>query len=207
MLVWYAAYGSNLLESRFLTYLRGGPVPGSGRIQHGARDASDPHDTRPHPLDQPLIFANESRGWGGGGVCFVDPHRSTPGVTAGRAWLLTGEQLSDVWAQENGVDVGVDLDFEAVLAKGSMEVGTGWYRRLLSLGALDGHPVLTFTCASAPKLNPADPSYLHVVGRGLMEAWGWAADEAATYLASCPGNAGTVEPSSLASLLAAAPPS
>lgn len=204
MLVWYAAYGSNLLRSRFVTYLRGGPVPGSGRIQAGARDGADPVDAAPYELDQPLIFGQRASGWGGGGVCFVDPDpaRAESGATSGRAWLVTGEQLSDIWAQENGLDVGVDLDLEAVIAAGSMDVGTGWYRRLLSFGEFDGHPVMTFTCASAPQLNPADPSYLSVVGHGLREAWGWSPEEAASYLAACPGNAGQVDESSLAALLA-----
>ncbi len=205
MLVWYAAYGSNLLESRFLTYLRGGPVPGSGRIQHGSRDPAEPSGSRPYAFDRPLIFAHTSRGWGGGGVCFVDPDRREAEVTAGRAWLLTGGQLSDVWAQENGVEVGEDLDLDAVVANGSVDVGTGWYRRLLFLGRLDGHPVLTFTCAAAPELNPANPAYLHVVGRGLMETWGWSAEEAAAYVAGCPGNAGQIDAGALAPRLRVEP--
>lgn len=212
MLVWYAAYGSNLLRSRFVTYLRGGPVPGSGRIQAGSRDDADPRDAAPYQFDQPLIFGQRASGWGGGGVCFVDPDpdpdpgRAQPRITSGRAWLVTAEQLSDIWAQENGLAVGTDLDLEAVMAAGSVDVGTGWYRRLLSLGELDGHPVLTFTCASAPELNPADPSYLGVVGHGLRETWGWSPEEAASYLAACPGNAGEVDASALASLLGAGPP-
>ncbi|MEL6981019.1 MAG: histone deacetylase [Actinomycetota bacterium] len=207
MLVWYAAYGSNLLRSRFVTYLRGGPVPGSGRIQAGARDDADPQEAVSYAFDRPLIFGQRASGWGGGGVCFVDPDRSEPGVTAGRAWLVTGQQLSDIWAQENGLDVGVDPDLEAVRSAGSLDVGTGWYRRLLSLGELDGHPILTFTCASPPELNPAHSSYLGVVGQGLRETWGWSPQEAAAYLAACPGNAGQVDPASLATLLEAEPPS
>ncbi len=205
MLVWYAAYGSNLVRSRFLTYLGGRPMPGSGRREAGARDGSEPRAVAPYRFDRPLVFGQRDESWGGGGVCFVDPDRSVTGATAGRAWLVTGEQLSDVWAQENGVEVGVDLDLKAVVAGGTLDVGTGWYRRLLSLGELDGHPVVTFTCESVPELNPGDPSYVRIVGRGLMETWGWPAGRAAAYLAACPGNAGRFEASALVRLLAVDP--
>lgn len=234
MLVWYAAYGSNLLHARFETYLRGGPVPGSGRLQAGARDPAGPQDSRPFEIANPLIFARRSRSWRGGGVCFLDPTVKAPisvplglpgalrtpvsasiagspfasppvGATAGRVWLVTSEQFSDVWAQENGLEVGVDLDIERLVTLGSMDVGTRWYSRLLLLGQLDGRPVVTFTCTAATDLNPGDGSYLHVVGRGLMETWQWSAEEAAAYLARCAGNLGMVEPASLTSLLGSEP--
>lgn len=200
MLVWYAAYGSNLLRTRFLTYLRGGPVPGSARHQDGARDPSDPLDDRPYRLPLPLVFGRSSSGWGGGGVCFAGPHRDPDDGAMGRAWLITVEQLADVWCQENGATLsdGPEVDLGRLVADGEVDFGRGWYRRLVRLGDLDGHPVATFTSEAAPAPNPAHRSYLEVVGRGLMETWGLPATEAARYLADRPGNAGEVDPEELA---------
>jgi hypothetical protein len=197
MLVWYAAYGSNLLRDRFVTYLRGGPVPGSGRLQRGARDAADPVADRPFRLPRPLVFGQRSTGWGGGGVCFVDPDRSDDGAL-GRAWLITVEQLADVWLQENGAPDGPEVDLDRLAVDGTADFGRGWYRWLHHLGELDGHPVATFTCEVAPDPNPADRSYLEVVGRGLIETWELSPVEAARYLASRSGNAGRVDADRLA---------
>lgn len=201
MLVWYAAFGSNVLRERFLVYLRGGSVPVSGRHQHGARDATDPVDDRPFRLDRPMAFGFESKGWGGAGVAFVNPHQVEPEDTLGRAWLISDEQLADVWAQENGRTVGPPLDLAALADSGSADLGGGWYRRLEYLGMLDGHAVATITCETLPAPNPAASGYLDVVGRGIMETWGMAPQDAADYLASRHGNAGQVDPDELAALL------
>lgn len=182
-LVWYAAFGSNLLEARFLAYLRGGAVPRSGKPQHGARDGSDPLDNRPYRIGRALGFGYTADRWEGQGVAFVDPAPVDPPPTLGRAWLITVEQLSDVWAQENSRTVGPDLDLDRLVSEGSADLGDGWYRRLDYLGQLDGSPVATITCDVAPPLNPAGPAYLSVLRDGLMEVWDLSAKEAADYLA------------------------
>ncbi len=207
MLVWYAAYGSNLLRARFLTYLRGGPVPGSGRIQHGARDGTDPVDDRPYRLPRQLLFGGRSSGWGDGGVCFVEPARVDSDGCLGRAWLITAEQLADVWAQENGRTEGPAVDVGALADGRTGDFGAGWYRHLEPVGELDGHPVATFTFApgdEGPPENAADVSYLTVMGRGLAEAWSMGPSEAAAYLAGRRGNVGSVDPEVLAAALDAA---
>jgi hypothetical protein len=216
-MIWYGAYGSNLLLERFLVYLRGGPVPGSGRMQHGARDSSDPQGDEPLPIDRPLGFGRESAGWGGGGVCFVDPavravDEAGVGETLGRAWLITVEQLADVWAQENGGTVGPPIDVDRLLSVGSLELPSadrlegrpaqGWYRSLILLGELGGYPVATITCDVMPTPNASGLPYLEVVGRGLMETWGLDPSEAARYLATRIGNRGLVDETSLTELLA-----
>ncbi len=192
MYVWYVAYGSNLLRDRFLTYLRGGPVPESDRVQNGARDASDPVDHRPMRLDLPLKFGGDAASWGGGGVCFVDPHREAVADTLGRAWLLTAEQLADVWAQENGETVGPPIDLVELAQTGSLDLGRGWYRRLHYVGEVDGSPAATITCEELPESNPSGMAYLGVVGRGLIDTWGLSASEAAVYLSTRTGNRGHV---------------
>ncbi len=204
MLVWYAAYGSNLLRARFLTYLRGGPVPGSGRQQHGARDASDPVDDRAYRLPRQLLFGRSSQGWGGGGVCFVEPERHDADGTLGRAWLITAEQLADVWAQENGYTSGPAIDLDRLAADGTADFGrAGWYRRLELVDELDGHPVATFTDVDVPPLNPAGVPYLRVMGLGLGETWQLSPEAAADYLAERRGNAGQVDAGALADAIRA----
>ncbi|MEM9565418.1 MAG: histone deacetylase [Actinomycetota bacterium] len=207
MLVWYAAYGSNLLRARFLTYLRGGPVPGSGRTQHGARDPADPLDDRAYRLSRELLFAGRASGWGDGGVCFVEPATVDPDGCLGRAWLITDEQLADVWAQENGKTSGPAVDVEALAAGETGDFGSGWYRYLEPIGELDGHPVATFTFApdeGGPPGNAADVSYLTIMGLGLAEAWQLGSVEAAEYLAGRRGNVGAVDVGALAEAIAGA---
>lgn len=208
-LVWYAAYGSNLWSARFLTYLTGGPVPLSpaGRVQDGARDPAPPQADTPSHLPGRLVFGRSSSGWGGGGIAFLDPApapapapaAADPGpgrATAaergdqvlGRLWLITAEQFADVASQENGHPLPPEAaDPSAVAPGGHLDVGPGWYGRLLHLGdGPDGHPILTFTC---PDANPAalprrapHPAYREVIARGLTETWGLTPREAAAYL-------------------------
>lgn len=111
--------------------------------------------------------------------------------TLGRAWLITIEQMVDVWRQENaGIgpeSIGVDrLDPDTVVATGRLDLEQGRYRRLEHLGPLDGRPV--FTVTGGPEmidhLNEPSSAYLEVVTRGLVETWGLSADEAAAYIAA-----------------------
>jgi hypothetical protein len=71
------------------------------------------------------------------------------------------------------------------------------------LGERDGVPLVTATCARpvSPE-GPAGLAYLRVLARGLLEAWGLDAAEAARYLAARRGNAGWVDPVALAEALA-----
>ncbi len=201
-LVWYAAYGSNLWSARFLTYLTGGPVPLSpaGRVQDGARDPSPPQADTPARLPGRVLFGRSSSGWGGGGIAFLDPAAShpapgdpTPGGSGGdqvlgRLWLITVDQFADVASQENGHPLPAEAaDPTALEGGGHLDVGPGWYGRLLHLGAgPDGHPILTFTCpdpAAVPR-HPAHPAYREVIARGLIETWGLTAAEAEGYIAA-----------------------
>lgn len=199
-LVWYAAYGSNLWSARFLTYLTGGPVPLSpaGRVQEGARDPSPPRADTPTRLAGRLLFGRSSSGWGGGGVAFLDPagpDLAAPAPAAGddvgsqvlgRLWLITLDQFADVASQENGHPLPSEAADPAALEPGGhLDVGPGWYGRLLHLGAgPEGHPVLTFTCPDpvAVPRRPAHPAYREVIARGLIETWDLTAAEAEAYI-------------------------
>ena len=167
--VWYAAYGSNLLEARFLRYLEGGSFPGSTRGHHGARDSTPPAGWRLLQVDRQLCFGHESTRWGGGGVAFLDPAAAS-GQAWVRCWDVTAEQFADVAAQENGMQPGdLDVDMAAIEAGGTVELTGRWYGAAVLLGRVDDRPVVTFTSPSPPIATVPHETYLSVVGRGLLE--------------------------------------
>ena len=96
-MIWYVAYGSNLLFARFRHYL------------DRCDDPSDPREQRRVTIPYARYFAREwSDRWGLGGVAFLDV--AVPAETLGRAYLLTDEQLAQVHALEGRwYDLAVDL--------------------------------------------------------------------------------------------------
>lgn len=188
MQVWYAAYGSNIARRRFLRYLHGGRPPGAARTHPGARDSAEPVDVRPLTLPGCIFFGWESSTWGGG-VAFYDA--AAEGVALARAYLVTEQQFADVAAQEMHREPGDDLDLTAVLSDSRHDLGPGRYESLHLVGALDGHPVLTFTTPDPTALqrNPPSAAYLATMAEGLREAHGLDDEELVAYLLSCPGAA------------------
>lgn len=206
-LVWYAAFGSNLLRARFNAYLTGGPVPHrpDGGHQDGGRDPAPPRADCRFALPHRLRFAGSSRSWGGGGVAFIDPEPGPGASCLGRLWLITAGQLADVARQENGLAAPPPIDLDEVVTAGHVDLEGGWYRRLLHLGpGPEDRPVLTVTCDRSDRhaLRPAHRSYLRVVGLGLMETWDLDPPTAAAYLAGSAGNAASVDTAALAADLA-----
>lgn len=169
---WYVAYGSNLSAARF------------GRYLERCRDPAEPWRWAAVEVPHRLLFARESRHWGGGGVAFLHPETSPGAGTMGRAWLLTREQFADVLAQECGLAVGsVEiLDLEP----GCLVAGPGhWYGCVVPLGRLEGWPMVTFTDETAADLVPGRPgaAYRAVLAEGLAETHGLSPDEADAYIA------------------------
>lgn len=200
-LVWYAAYGSNLCADRLRCYLEGGRPQGAIREHVGARDPRPPRATRPVWLEGALVFARDSVTWGGGGVAFHDP--DAPGRTAARAHLVTIGQFSDIVRQESRRRPGGDLDLRVALAGGRTVVGSGWYDTVLSVGRLDGTPMLTLTAGvPAPdgEVRAPGEAYLATIAAGLAEAHGWHPDEIARYLITCRGVAPSWDAAQLESL-------
>lgn len=186
-LVWYAAYGSNLRRARFCCYLAGGTPEGGSWQYPRCSDPRPPRDSRPVRLPYRLYFAGASRTWGGG-MAFLDHHRDESLPTLGRAYLITAEQLGEVFAQENRASA-VALDLALVSLEGRCTVGNGNYADLVSCGTHDGVPVITFTASSAPAPALAAPAaaYLRTVAAGLSEAHGLDHDATLRYLAALDG--------------------
>lgn len=184
-LVWYAGYGSNLWWPRFRCYLEGGIPPGSKRSHAGARDPSAPLDDAACWLPHPLVFADASRTWGGGGVAYVDASVHVDGASRARRWLITAQQFSDVVAQEGGRQPGHDLDLAAAMQKGSMTVGSSWYDLVLVVDDLAGVPVVTLTTSrpvSELLLNRPSKAYAETIANGLKESHGLTEREVEMYL-------------------------
>ncbi|WP_076263794.1 hypothetical protein [Intrasporangium flavum] len=214
--VWYAAYGSNLSRDRFTHYLAGGRPPGAARGYTGARDASEPLADVPLTLEGQVYFAWDSPTWGGG-IAFYDPDASGVDVVdaspdagaasgvAARAYLVTGEQFSDVASQEMRRPVGRDLPLADLFRESRTAVlGPGRYETLHVVGEVDAVPVVTFTASwehASVELNPPVDAYLRTIATGLAESHGWDAPEICDYLLSRPGSAPTWTPDALADLV------
>lgn len=185
--IWYVAYGSNLLRSRFLTYLNGGAGPRGSGAHTGARDTTPPRADLAVCLDRHLIFTGRSQRWDGGGVCAVVPTgpSSAEGVSClGRAWLISRGQLLDVWRQENGGRDPGSVPWSVLSDVGRHDVPEGRYRRLDWLDPIDRQPAVTITCGEEmlAEQNPPTVDYLTTVGRGLIEGWGLSSEAAVDYL-------------------------
>lgn len=196
--VWYASYGSNLNEARFLTYLQGGSPDGTNSSHEGARDKTLPKDSTPIRFNGRMHFAGTSYKWGRGGIAFMD--RDTSGHALGRAYLITFEQFEDVVAQENGKATGsVNISGANALKEGSTEVGAGLYNNLIHIGDYRGYPVFTFTSSFTAKdavsdaqvtsgykkmgsTNRPSDNYIRMIGKGLEESFGMSIEEQSDYL-------------------------
>ena len=139
-LVWYAAYGTNIDEKRFSYYIRGGTYPVTGRHHEGCRDKTKPISSMPVTLCYNRYFARRSSQWDHRGVAFLDLNQ--PGITLGRAYLITKEQYRDIQQQE----------------------GPGWYHHDALLGCHHGIQVRTLTHSSriSPENEPSG-KYLQVM--------------------------------------------
>lgn len=185
-------------------YLAGGRPPGGLRSYPGCRDPRGPAQTAPVMLPGLMYFATESQVWTGGRA-FYDPDHPASELPA-RAYLLTSEQFSDIAAQEMYRDPGADLDLAQVLAHGRARIGPGRYETLVCAGLLDGCPVLTFTAPWSSDdgtvgLNPPSAAYLEHIAAGIVASHGWSPQQAAAYLAGCPGARGHWTAAAIAELL------
>lgn len=171
-LVWYVAYGSNLLTERFLAYLQGSPAGTRFGHHDGAADPRPPRDTRSATITHRLYLAGTSQRWGGS-VAFVELASRPDAVTYARGYLISCQQLEAVAGQENGrgsvglpertwdlpegASIGLDLD--------------GKYDALIRLADIDDRPAVTLTTSRDLPAGAAVPAYEALVRDGLR-SWG-----------------------------------
>jgi hypothetical protein len=188
--IWYVAYASNLASARFRCYLSGGRPEGGSRDYAGCRDPSDPAKAVGVEVPGGLVFAEESRVWGGG-MAFYDS--TTPSLVACRAYLVTTDQFGDIAAQERRLPPGSEFaeDLAGLLpdVESLVTIGPGRYETVVRLGELDGAPMFTITHHDVAALRLAAPAaaYLRWISIGLQETHGYDGARAARYLAAAPG--------------------
>lgn len=190
-LIWYAAYGSNVDPHRFVTYLSGGPVPGTDDVQAGARNPGPPLREEPYRFSRPIRFAHHSPRWKG--ATAVLDHRSSTVGALGMRYLITESQFADVVAQENRRD-SVELHVSELTLDHVHRVSDRSYDGLLLLESDSGTPVVTFTCPSEPtelEPTPPSPAYLATIVRGIRAAHPLTVNDIARHLHRAPGVAPT----------------
>ncbi|MEZ5092996.1 histone deacetylase [Nocardioides sp.] len=195
-LVWYAAYGSNLLAGRFTCYLEGGRPPGAARTYVGCRDTRPWRASRPVAIPGQLCFGGLSPTWGGGLAFLTHP---AAGEARGRGYLVTAGQLADLARQE--ARVGPEHRLTLTPAGGRWHDVVPAYESVLGLGELDGHPAFTLTTAGSLAAAPPAPAYVRTILAGLVETYGGTPAEHADYLLAAPGVAAGWSGSTLTALI------
>ena len=193
--VWYASYGSNLLENRFLCYILGGQPKGAQKTNPGCTDKKLPLDKKGISFNHQLYFAKHAKGWDAGGVGFIDPKFNENVQTYGRMYLITAEQFVEVVKQENNYTGELSINLQQAKEKGSLIVKeNSWYGNLLYLGEEKGHPIFTFTNENilSDEINPPSDGYLLTLINGLKETYGLNESELKAYFENKVGIKGYV---------------
>lgn len=164
--VWYAAYGSNLLYERFMTYIEGGKSRFNNRCYRGCTDITPPKANRPLTIPYKMYFGKKSPSWSNAGVSFLDT--TTKAKTLGRMYLITKEQFSEIAVQEGRAD--------------------DWYNQELEMGEHEGIKIVTITNRHKRPENPPSEGYLNVLKMGLKETYPSLSDiEIDKYVEECLG--------------------
>ncbi|MFZ6052486.1 hypothetical protein [Halocola ammonii] len=192
--VWYASYGSNILESRFRCYIAGGKPEGATRTYKGCRDKTLPEDKEQIIISSEVYFARSAKTWNGGGVAFIKNNFDEHHQTLGRMYLISQEQFEDVVRQEIGTEEPLEIDFDLVSEMGNLVVKPdSWYGNIIFLGKSRGHPIFTFTSDTdlLDQLNMPNQHYLRTISKGLREAYGYSDSELINYFQKLSGIKGT----------------
>jgi len=181
--VWYVAYGSNLLEDRFLAYLVGCDDDRPWGPHRGATDPTPPSGDRRVVVPHPVFFGGHSTRWDGG-CCFC-PHEASPVdrlPVVGRAWRITWDQMADVVAQENGRPTSeARLPDRPPAEGGAVRVLDGVIDLLIGMAPVDGEPACTLGSSAPPPVGPPSAAYRAVLADG-MAGMGLSPDEAERHL-------------------------
>ncbi len=193
--LWYASYGSNLLEERFSCYISGGTPRGAHRTYPGCTDTSAPIASKPIEINAELYFAKISKTWSGGGAAFIKPEINENVTTLGRMHLITVEQFIELMKQEIKFEGELLIDLDKAVKETAFDLKRpeSWYNKLLYLGTDEGHPIFTFTNMEflTDEINPPNEHYLKIIIEGLKETYDLSPNEIEEYLRVKKGIAGT----------------
>lgn len=191
--IWYASYGSNILQERFHCYIQGGKPEGSNTTYSGCNDKTLPIDNEVFYILNEFYFAKKSiKSWNGGGVGFI-ANKFGNEQTLCRIYLITKEQFVDIIKQECDIHQDIKLDFDLVINQGSIILAeTKWYNKIIYLGDQYGHPIFTFTHDGDyfNEINKPDKKYLKLIMKGLKEITNFNEHDIADYFINLKGIAG-----------------
>lgn len=172
--VWYACYGSNLLEERFRCYISGGQPKGAHRIYPGCTNRSFPSKNKGIIINREMYFAKRSKTWSGGGAAFIKSKIDENIETLGRMYLITRQQFIDLVQQEIKFEGDFDINLEKVIEVGSLDMrNNSWYGQIIYLGEKEGAPIFTFTNEEylENEINAPNEHYLRIIIEGLKETY------------------------------------
>ncbi|WP_049685900.1 hypothetical protein [Thermoanaerobacter kivui] len=158
--IYYGAYGSNLLRERFLVYIKGGVY--EGKVYEGCRDKTEPVAMGWMYVPYRLYFAKCSPRWENKGIAFLSCKKETnlEFYSVIRLWKITEEQFYDIQKQE----------------------GKSWYNYILELGEKDGVKIKTITGCWTNEIQSPSEKYLKIIKKGLKETTNWDDEKIRTYL-------------------------
>lgn len=162
-LVYYVSYGSNMLEERFLIYIKGGVCKFNGKNYDGCKNKNNPIDSKPIMIPYNMYFSKQSSSWNNSSICFLD--YSKEGSAYGRAYLITKEQFKEIKKQEGK-----------------------WYEKEINLGFINGYEAITFTNErnlEHMNINSIGKEYLNVIKLGLKESFNLSNLEINDYIDKC----------------------
>ncbi len=188
--VWYACYGSNLNEDRFLCYIKGGKPKNSSRTEIGCQDKTTPLKNTTYKIDRPLYFAKRAAHWENGGAGFIGLSPDPNNFTYSRKYLITKQQFVDLVNQENRTN-NIQIDFQEIITLKSKVITEARYSNLLFLEFdTDQIPIFSFTTpekmGESEFVKPA-PIYLKTIIAGLKEIYNLPYTELAEYMMTKPG--------------------
>jgi hypothetical protein len=170
--VWYACYGSNMLEERFLCYIKGGQPKGATTNYIGCSDKTFPTESEEFYICSELYFAKQSTNWDNGGIAFIRTHFEPQASTMARMYLINKGQFIDIARQETKTEAELVLDFDTSVKEGStIFKRPSWYGNLVYLGDQYNIPIFTLTneIDLQPLTKPSE-NYLRTIIKGIREA-------------------------------------
>lgn len=173
--VWYACYGSNIMEERFLYYMKGGNYSLTGKSYSGCRDKSMWCNEKMCIFPGRMYFAKESSSWDGKGVSFYDPDGN--GFTFMKTYKIKRSQLFDIQLQECFSE---DISGKKVSK-------SNWYAKIICLGISDDdNPIFTLTNEEKLEENEPGVKYLELIKEALRLSLGnKSIIEIETYIKNC----------------------
>ncbi len=171
-LIWYACYGSNIDETRFLAYLQGGKlVTYNGHIksyQGCIQDTSKPRDARPFLLNRKLFFGEESSTWNYHGVAFISNRKNLKSKTFSKIYLISKAQFNHLFANENGRKTA-SVDYDSLLKRGYLDFDFRFYNRVLLIDkSYKGYPIITFTNSQRLVFKKPCEEYITYIAKGII---------------------------------------